>query len=247
MSNILGVKIDNLSGEEILERIEAFLAEPKFHQIATINPELVLAAQKNVNFRDILNKCDLCVADGFGIACAFRKKLDCLKCRMTGVDLAEKILEIAEGRGLGVFLACRKDGLSNYEEVKKALLKKYPRLKIDGQDINFPVIASEVKQSLKSADEIATVATLPRNDVLLCNFGAPEQEFFIESQKNDTIRLGIGVGGTFDFWTGKVKRAPILMRKIGLEWLWRLVQQPRRIGRIWRAVIIFPIRVIFNK
>jgi N-acetylglucosaminyldiphosphoundecaprenol N-acetyl-beta-D-mannosaminyltransferase len=81
----------------------------------------------------------------------------------------------------------------------------------------------------------------------MCNFGAPWQEFFIRSQKNDIIKIGIGVGGTFDFWTGKVKRAPIFLRKIGLEWMWRLIQQPKRMRRIFRAVIIFPIRVIFNK
>ena len=239
MIEILGVKIDNLSKEKILKKIESFLVSSDFHQIATVNPEFILKAQKNPKFREVLNGCDLSVADGFGIKCAFWRNFKNLNCRMAGVDLAERILKIAENRGLGVFLACRKDGLSSFQETKQALLEKYPGLKIVGKDMLI---------SAADAKEIAAVAPLPRNDILICNFGAPEQEIFIKNQKNGIIKLGIGVGGAFDFWTGKIKRAPKLMRKIGLEWFWRFFQEPRyRMKRVLRAVIIFPIRVIFKK
>jgi N-acetylglucosaminyldiphosphoundecaprenol N-acetyl-beta-D-mannosaminyltransferase len=87
-------------------------------------------------------------------------------------------------------------------------------------------------------------------NIILVNFGAPEQEQFIYSlkgQENAKIKLAIGVGGSFDFLTGKVKRAPAWMRSIGLEWLFRLIQQPNRWKRIWNAVVIFPIKVLFSK
>ena len=86
-------------------------------------------------------------------------------------------------------------------------------------------------------------------EIVFCNFGMGYQEKFLYSlknAKNAKIRLVMGVGGGFDFIMGKVKRAPLILRQIGLEWLWRLIQQPQRIKRIWNAVIIFPIRVILN-
>ena len=84
-------------------------------------------------------------------------------------------------------------------------------------------------------------------ELFLCNFGAPYQEKFINSLKNDILWVAMGVGGSFDYVTGKTKRAPKIMRIFGLEWLWRLILQPKRIKRIINAVIIFPIKVILNK
>ena len=82
-----------------------------------------------------------------------------------------------------------------------------------------------------------------------CNFGAPDQEYFLESLRgrSESVRLVMGVGGAFDFLTGKLPRAPRVFRVIGLEWLWRLFLQPSRWKRIWRAVVVFPIAVIQEK
>ena len=121
--DILGVKIDNLSKKEILEKIEYFLNEPKFHQIATVNPEFILEAQKNEQFKNILNSCDLNIADGIGIWFAFLRFGKYLKSRITGADLMLEILKMANDRRLGIFLACRKDGLSSFEETKKSINK----------------------------------------------------------------------------------------------------------------------------
>jgi N-acetylglucosaminyldiphosphoundecaprenol N-acetyl-beta-D-mannosaminyltransferase len=83
----------------------------------------------------------------------------------------------------------------------------------------------------------------------LVAFGAPKQEIWLseKGRKITSLKLGIGVGGTFDFWAGKIKRAPILWRKIGLEWLWRLIQEPQRWRRIFNAIVVFPYRVIQEK
>lgn len=235
---ILGVRIDNLDRFEILNKIKSFLNEPKFHQIATINPEFILEAQKNSKFKNILNDYDLNVADGFGIKLTFWRFGKNLKCRIAGADLMLEILKIASKQKISIFLAVNKDGLSTFKETRDTILKIYPDLKIEGADLDINVPYQIQNTSHK---------------ILLCNFGAPCQEIFINSQKCDNIRLAMGVGGSFDFLTGKVRRAPKFMQFLGLEWLWRIFQpqewkfKKERLKRIFRAVIIFPIRIIFNK
>jgi N-acetylglucosaminyldiphosphoundecaprenol N-acetyl-beta-D-mannosaminyltransferase len=236
--DILGIKIDNLSKSELLEKIGFFLSENKFHQIATVNQEFILEAQRNQEFKNILNNCDLNAADSIGIKLAFWRYGKKLKYRFAGVDLMLEILKLAEDRGLPVFLACRKDGLSGFEETEKVILRLFPKLSISGVNLDLEAnLPSDLSYKLKAKNY----------NLVLCNFGAPHQEIFINSLRNDMIGLGLGVGGSFDFITGKVKRAPILMRNIGLEWLFRLYQQPNRWKRIWNAVVIFPIKVIFSK
>ena len=232
--NILGIEINNLSREEIIDRVKFFLDDPQFHQIATINPEFLLEAEENNAFRSTLQICDLRIADGFGITLAFLLKGTQLKCRFPGVDLMEKILFIANEKHLKVYLAIRKNGLSSFQEVKDALSKKYPNILINGADID--VLSHHL-----------SLITYPAS-VVLCNFGAPSQEIFLASLKNTSsnIRLAVGIGGSFDYLTGKMTRAPQCMRLVGLEWLWRLIQQPKRFKRIWNAVILFPFRVILS-
>lgn len=232
---ILKTRIDNLNKQEIPERVEIFLSEEKFHQIATVNPEFILEARGNEEFRNILNQCDLNIADGMGIKFAFWRKGERLKSRIAGADLMDEILKIADEKNLGVFLIVNNKGLSSWEETRDAIFKKYPNLKISGVNLDKNIHQWSMVNGQWS--------------IVFCNFGAPYQEKFLhslKSLKNANIKLAMGVGGGFDFITGKVKRAPSFMRKLGLEWLWRLIQQPKRIKRIWNAVIIFPIKIIFS-
>lgn len=231
--DILGVRVDNLTKKEILEKIGSFFSEEKFHQIATVNPEFILEAKRNKASREILNSCDLNIADGFGISCAFLRFGEKLKARVPGADLVHEILRTANEKNLGIFLAINKDGLSTFQEIKDVILEKYPNITVFGKDLD-------------KNDSSCSMFHAPCS-VLFCNFGHPYQEAFINRQKCGNIRLAAGVGGTFDYMTGKVKRAPVFMRRLGLEWLFRLIQQPKRIGRIWKAVVIFPISVILNK
>jgi N-acetylglucosaminyldiphosphoundecaprenol N-acetyl-beta-D-mannosaminyltransferase len=227
--DVLGVRVDNLERKEILGKISNFLSEDKFHQIATINPEIVLQTKRDENFKNILNSCNLNIADGFGIACAFWWLKNKLKFRMTGIDLMQEILKMANEKKLRIFLAAKSGGLSSFEETREAILNKYQNLKIGGANINvdsqWPIIFEEI---------------------VFCNFGAPFQEIFLNGLKCDKIKLAVGVGGSFDYLTGRLKRAPKWMQFFGVEWLWRLMLQPKRIGRILNAVIVFPIKIIFN-
>ena len=231
--NILGIKIDNFTKKEILQKVRFFLSEETFHQIATINPEFILEAQKNKEFGDILNNCDLNVVDGVGLKFAFRRYGRHLKGRLSGADLMWKIIQLAHQNKLAVFLATNKSGLSTWEETRDKIVQLYPELIVDGDNIDPK---NDSYQILSSSCQI-----------VFCNFGAPGQELFLKRQKNDRIRLAMGVGGSFDFLTKKIRRAPYFWRLLGMEWLWRLILQPRRWKRIWNAVIIFPIKIIFNK
>lgn len=250
--HILGVEIDNLSRAEILARVERFLAEPKFHQIATVNPEFLVEADRNPEFKKLLNDCDLRVADGFGISLAafFRSLIASSPFRkgegregvfpferFPGVDLTEELLRMANERHLSVFLAVRADGLSSFEQVRIAILKKYPRLKINGLDIQISSLIGNWKL------EIGNSA------IVFCNFGSPAQEFFLAKLKSEGIqsRVAMGVGGAFDYLTGKQMRAPWCLQKCGLEWLWRLLSQPWRWHRIWTAVAVFPMKILTKK
>jgi N-acetylglucosaminyldiphosphoundecaprenol N-acetyl-beta-D-mannosaminyltransferase len=228
---VLGIEMNNLTREEIIQRVKFFLDEPRFHQIATVNPEFLLEAERNSEFRTVLQNCDLRIADGVGITLAMLCKGEKLKCRFPGADLVDEIIHQTSGRGKSVYLAIRKDGLSSFQEVKDMLLKIFPELQIDGD--NF--------------DPQSYQLPVTSYQVIFCNFGAPAQELFLASLKdNPNIRLAIGVGGSFDYLTGKLKRAPKFLRSFGLEWLWRLIQQPKRWKRIWNAVIVFPIKVLIK-
>jgi N-acetylglucosaminyldiphosphoundecaprenol N-acetyl-beta-D-mannosaminyltransferase len=235
---VLGVRIDNLKKSEIFKKVEGFLSENKFHQIATINPEFILEAQNNLCFRTVLDNCALNIADGFGIKLAFWKYGWHLKTRMAGVDLMMEILKLANKNNLEIFIVAKKDGLSSLQEIKMAITKIHPNLKINGVELNVDAI-----QCL----------SIKYPCVLFCNFGAPDQEIFIDSQKDAIIRIAVGVGGSFDFLTKKIKRAPIFMSFMGLEWLWRIFQpqqwqfKKKRLKRIWKAVVIFPIKIILCK
>jgi N-acetylglucosaminyldiphosphoundecaprenol N-acetyl-beta-D-mannosaminyltransferase len=235
---IFGVRIDNLSRGDVIKYIHYFLEDDSFNQITTINPEFLLEAYKNDKFLNVLNNSNLNVADGIGIKFAFWRWGRNLKARYTGIDLMWDILEIANTKQLSICLVANKNGLSTWQETREAILKRYPQLKIVGNNVNRQIQDSNIQNMEK---------TLNAN-IIFVNFGAPEQELFLNSIKGKTsAKLGLGIGGSFDYITTKVARAPKFMRNLGLEWLYRFVKQPHRFGRIWKAVIIFPIRVIFSK
>jgi N-acetylglucosaminyldiphosphoundecaprenol N-acetyl-beta-D-mannosaminyltransferase len=175
------------------------------------------------------------VADGIGIVLAGLLQGKRIV-RFPGVDLMHEILTIAERDGHTVYLAIKKDGLSSFEEIRTALLQKHPRLLIDGRDVSVQEPWESYQLKAKSYQ------------LLFCNFGAPAQELFLESLRAHPgdVRLAMGVGGSFDFLTGKQKRAPQCLRAIGLEWLWRLILQPSRFRRIWNALAIFPVKVLIR-
>lgn len=219
------------SRDAILAQVETLLVEDTFHRIATVNPEFLVLAQNNPAFKQSLQDANLCVADGIGIVWAGwlqGKRVT----RFPGTDLLHEVLALVERNGHTVYLAIKKEGLSSYEEIRTALLKLYPKLLVTGENLDSELLHSTFH--------------IQHTDIVLCNFGAPKQEFLLESIRRNPgdVRLVMGVGGAFDFLTGKQTRAPRCLRTIGLEWLWRLILQPSRFKRIWNAVVVFPFLII---
>jgi N-acetylglucosaminyldiphosphoundecaprenol N-acetyl-beta-D-mannosaminyltransferase len=265
---ILGIKIDNLIRREILDKIE--FADGL--QIATVNPEFILGAQKNEVFRNILNsEKTLCVADGIGLKFAAWRQGQNLKHHWAGIDLMWEILKIANKRNQRVFLIGNKNGLSSWQETTSVIRETYPSLKVSGVDVG---VTSRVGEDLRfkifypaklqrSGNDLRRDAAPPRqsesdienlqayiikheSDIVFCSLGAPHQEILLHQLRGKT-KLTIGVGGSFDFITRKVRRAPKFLRKIGLEWLWRLIVEPQyRFKKIWSAVVAFPLKIIFK-
>lgn len=227
-----GISLLSLSKKEILSRVRLSLTGDSFHRIATVGPEFLLRVREDGKFKENLLRTDLRVADGFGITLAGWLSGRHIS-RFPGADLLSEILKEAEARNLSVFLAIRKSGISSLEEIQTALFKKYPKLKITGKEFSKPY----------------SLFFIPYSDIVFCNFGAPDQEYFLESLRGQAneVKLAMGVGGAFDFLTGKLPRAPKVLRAIGLEWFWRLILQPSRWKRIWRAVVVFPMLVIKEK
>ncbi len=253
----LNVKIDNLSQEEILNRVKNALNQKNqgktFLQINTVNPEFILEAQKNQKFRDILNaKTSLNIADGIGLKFASWRYGKNLKCRWAGVDLMGEILKIANKNKQRVFLIANKKGLIACQEVAEIIEKIYPDLEIKGvnvaveknkKDLRFKIY--DLGNNVISLRSLKSYILNHKSDVLFCALGAPQQEILLHNLQDTGIKLAMGVGGSFDFLTGKIKRAPKWMRVVGLEWLWRLILEPRyRLKRIWQAVIVFPVKVV---
>ncbi len=240
---LFGFTFDVSPRNELCIRCEAWLKSGGFHRIATVNPEFMVRAWNDFCFASNLRAADLRVVDGIGIVIAGLLKGKRVR-RFPGADLMESLLGIAEKRGYAVACVVRRGGLSSYETIKQALLKKYPVLKVTGIEMHATFWSDGTQ---KIPHHIWT--QIQQSTIVFCNFGAPEQEYFTESLrvKPGSIRLAMGVGGSFDYLTSKLHRAPRCMRHIGLEWLWRLVQQPQRLKRIWRATVVFPYKSILNK
>ncbi len=227
---ILGVKISNLSPEEVLRRVESMVVGSGKHLIVTPNPEFLLATRKDQVFLNILNKASLSLPDGTGLKIAAWFKGVNLS-RYTGAQLTKDLLALAEERQWPIAVINWHAGLSTAGDISSALKKLYPKLKC--------LVKDE-----RRGDYVFDMSDLRhfQPKIIFSSLGAPYQEKLLEKllEKNLT-KVGIGVGGSFDYLTGKASRAPKILQNLGLEWLWRLGLAPRkRARRIYRAVVSFP-------
>ena len=228
MINVLGINISNLKKKQILEKIENFLNRGSQAYAVTPNPEFILEAQADEEFFYILNKADLAIPDGIGLkfaAWVLGKNIY----RYTGADLVKTILEKARSKKLEVRIGVVNwvSGLSKKQEIKKII-----------DSYNNKNLVVDIDRDAKMPQEMVDF----KPNILFCTLGAPWQEKFIyhNIEKILSVKLAIGVGGAFDFLTSKLKRAPKFIQMIGLEWVWRLILQPWRIKRMYKAAVIFP-------
>ena len=232
---ILGVKVQTIPEHVAKHTLNDFLNSDSQHQIVTVNPEFVIAAKHNTQFSQIINDASLATIDGTGLifALKFLGQDISLDERLTGVRLTEMLLDIANNHNHKVMLCILSHGLTSVQELFMTIKNKYPYLDFQVADEN-DVLGKSQKFS---------------PDIILVGWGAPRQDLWIAENlyKIPSVKVAIGVGGTFDFISGRIKRAPKILRSFGLEWLWRLIRQPWRLKRINRALIVFPYLVINHR
>lgn len=255
-TEILGVRIDSSTTDEAVLKAHDFLYNNKQNFIFTPNPEMLVDAQTDVYFRAVLNSGDLNISDGFGVSLVSGGKIR----RITGVDFVYRLCELAQKENKSIYLV----GAGSKEVLKKTadnLKQQFPQLKVvgfhPGPQIDFLKI--EDKQTIipepNANDQAIHEIIMTAPDILLVAFGHNKQEKWIyENIKNlPSVKIAMGVGGALDFIAGFnsfgqiVRRAPCFMRKVGLEWLYRLYRQPSRFARIWRATVVFVSLYIYKK
>jgi N-acetylglucosaminyldiphosphoundecaprenol N-acetyl-beta-D-mannosaminyltransferase len=217
-----------------LARIEAFVVSGGHHVVATVNPEFVMRAHDDRDFARVLEKADLCLADGSGVVWAARRQGCELVEPVTGVDLVPPLAALCARQGFRLFLLGAAPGVAN--DLAARLRAEHPGLQV-----------ASYAGSPEASSDAETVSRInaERPNVLLVAYGSPKQELWIDrvGEKLEGVAVAIGVGGAFDFLTGRVPRAPRWMRRAGMEWLFRLANQPWRIRRM--AVLpVYALRVL---
>jgi N-acetylglucosaminyldiphosphoundecaprenol N-acetyl-beta-D-mannosaminyltransferase len=221
-ARILGVRVDCLDMAGAIERIEGLVEGKGPHLVATVNPEFVMHARHHVEFARVLEGADLCLPDGMGVVWAARRQGCDLRAPVTGVDLVQPLAAMCARRGFRLFLLGAAPGVA--EELAKMLRETNRGLEVSSHS-GSPDPAHDAETFQRIHDH--------RAQVLLIAYGAPAQEIWFERLKDRLgVSVAIGVGGAFDYLTGRVPRAPAWMRRAGLEWLARLARQPWRIRRM---------------
>ncbi len=227
-ATILNVKIHAVTHAQTLKLIEQFIACRQPHQVVTVNPEFVVAAQTDQEFRYIVNQADLALPDGIGLLKAARfLRTTPLPERVPGSDLVIRLAELSHQKGYRIYFLGAWAGVA--EKAIAKLKESYPNMQVAGYYAGSPTM---------SENEVIIQRILPTHpDILLVAYGAPKQDKWIaRNLERLQVSVCIGVGGSFDFIAGTAKRAPRWLQHMGLEWLHRLVMQPWRWRRIWNAV-----------
>lgn len=224
---VLGVRVDNANYADLLGRVRAFVESGQPHQIVTLNPEMLVLAGKDPDFRRLLNTAALNVPDGVGLLWAARLLGHPLRERVTGSDGIYHMAAECARLGYRPYFLGGARGVA--ETAGSRLAVAYPGLNVAGSYGGSP--------SLEEENDIVQRIRAAAPDVLFVAYGVPQEEKWIA---RNAQRLGvpvmIGVGGAFDFVAGVTRRAPVWMRRAGLEWLHRLMHQPWR----WRRQLALP-------
>lgn len=219
---VLGVRVDCLDMTAVLDRVQQLVEAGGHHLVATVNPEFVMGARRDRKFAEVLESADLCLADGTGVVWAARRQGCTLSGPVPGVDLIPPLATMCARHGYRLFLLGAAPGVA--AELAAQLRAGNPGLEVADHP-GSPDPSSD--------DETLGLIRAHQTRVLLVAFGAPKQELWIDRVKDRLgVSVAMGVGGSFDYLTGRVPRAPAWMRSAGLEWLHRLVRQPWRVRRM---------------
>src|SRR6266516_123076 len=240
---VLGVRVDRISQQEALDRVEQMIAQRRAssntlpcQQIVTVNPEFVMTAQQHKDFRRAINSASLVLPDGMGVVWATRYLGWPAPERVTGTDTLPVLAQRCAASGYRLYLLGAAAGIA--EAAGARLQELAPGLEIAGTYAGSPAPEEE--------DEIIERIRTAQADVLCVAYGAPAQAVWIwRNLSRLPVAVAMGVGGAYDFLAGRQRRAPLIMQRVGLEWLYRLYREPWR----WRRMLALPqfaVRVVLR-
>ena len=222
-TDVLGVSYDNVTMEEALARGRQILQGERTCYCVTPNAEMAYEALQDEGFRRLLNGAELVLPDGAGVILGAKLLKTPLKQKVAGIEFAQNMLSVMEELGSRLYLLGSKPGVA--ELAGKKMLEKHPKLQICGMADGYFKDETEVVEKINTAQADAVYVCL----------GSPKQEYFMQKHREAlSAKLLCGLGGTLDGIAGTVKRAPRWMIRLQLEWLYRLIKEPRRFKRMLR-------------
>lgn len=220
--HILGCRLDAIDAAGAAVEIVRFAREGAGAQIVTLGTEMVVHAQRDERYRNVVNACALSLCDTVGLLVVARRRGAALRARVTGVELIDRLCECAAREGVRVFLFGGAPGVA--DRAAQELQRRHPGLQVAGTRSGY--FRSE--ESPQIAHDIRNTGA----QLLFAGMGFPKQEYWLHDYLRETgCGAGIGVGGSFDVISGHVQRAPARWRSLGLEWLYRLIKEPHRWSR----------------
>lgn len=219
---LFGVKFHKVDEDAAFKKFLYLLNRSKYGMIFAPTSEMVMMAQKDLEYKDILADGDLVIPDGFGIMMASKMKGLGIEHRMHGLDMMENILKYCNNAKKSIYLLGSSQ--EHAEKAAKNIGITYPNIKVAGYQSGY----FDETEELRIVDRINEA----KPDILFVTMGAPLQEkWMYKHRKILNVRVAMGVSDAVDIWAGAVKRTPKIFKKIGLEWLYRLIHNPRRIKR----------------
>lgn len=217
----LGVSVSPLTYDQIIDDVKVRIKAKKQSTVIAVNPEKVMTAQRDPLVKELINQSTYQIADGVGMIIAARLKKGELKERVTGVDMMKRLLEMAASENLGVFFYGAKE--ETVQKAKQNLEASIPGLRVAGYENGYVQDQEALLENIRqSGAQLVFVA-----------LGSPRQELWIRENMPHLPGVYVfqGVGGSFDVYSGNVQRAPEMYRRAGLEWLYRLMKEPKRLKR----------------
>ncbi len=229
---LFGVPINRINCQQAIELLDKFVSQKKSCFVVTPDTLAILRARKDKKYLNITKKANLVTPDGAGILWAAATLDNPLIERITGIDLINNICQSAVEKGYRFYLLGSKEGV--IEKTATCLKNKYPGINIVGYHHGyFNQGETEAKQGEKSEKEIIRDIKQKKPDFLLVGLGVPKQELWISKYKDELgVPVCIGIGGSFDVLSGKIPRAPLWMQNHGMEWIFRLIKEPKRVKRV---------------
>ena len=235
---LLGVRVNNVSTDEVVAQIDALIEKGGFHQIATANVDFLNKAAADTELMEILHQCELVLADGMPLVWASRMMGTPLKERVTGADLLPRLLELSVLKKRRIFLLGASEDCSQC--ALQRVCREYPGAIVCGR-LSPPAAALDQMDHAMILQRIEEA----KPDILLVAFGNPKQEKWLAMHRDQlNVPVCIGVGGAFDFFSEKQVRAPMWMQRLCLEWVFRFMREPRRMGPRYLGHAIFLLRYL---